>query len=116
MKKSFTKIIAGVTLAGSLFAIPAFAAGGNGAGTGNGNAARQEQGIRLNLRDGSGENFIDEDNDGVCDLSGSGMRQRGANRSEGKGSRQGSGSGMMNQDGTGSAYVDADGDGVCDNR
>ena len=43
MKKSFTKIIAGVTLAGSLFAIPAFAAGGNGAGTGNGNAARQEQ-------------------------------------------------------------------------
>jgi hypothetical protein len=51
---------------------------GRGPGAGNGT--------------GQCDNFVDEDEDGVCDLAGTGRGQ-----------------------GTGSGYEDADGDGVCDN-
>ena len=60
--------------------------------------------------DAWGPNFVDEDDDGVCD-----RYQDGAQQGRmGRGNRWGRGNGMGYGRGMGPAYVDEDGDGVCD--
>ena len=134
MKKSLVKIISGVTMVATLVGVPAFAMG-NGQGQGKGMGQGQGTGIRQQLKDGSGAGsqegkglsygvaeFIDENQDGVCDnlgtrvrpLDGSGYGAKGPGGQDGRARRGGRGL----HDGTGSGpklnFVDADGNGVCD--
>ncbi len=60
--------------------------------------------------DAWGPNFVDEDEDGVCDRYQDGTQQGRMGRGNGWGRRNGMGHGR----GGGPAFVDADGDGVCD--
>ncbi len=102
MKNIGTKVIAGIVvalIAVVMLAPAAYAQGPGGRGQQPGQGTRQQQpGQGLC----TGDNFVDNDGDGVCDYAGNGqMGRRGM-------AGQGQGTGM------GAGFVDNDGDGVCD--
>lgn len=123
------KTIISFLVAGALISagtISAFAAGGN---TDHASAPTKT----LYSTTGTGVNYMDTDNDGVCDnytVSGNATANVSSNSNDngsGNGNANGSsncnanGSGICNANGSGicnsngSGYVDADHDGICDN-
>jgi hypothetical protein len=91
--------------------------------------AQTSNGNQAKGRSGQGVEYVDSNNDGVCDNyvagqgqgNGTGMAMRGGN-GQGQGKRNGNGEGIGNRNGNGNGdvsgncenFVDADNNGVCD--
>ena len=109
MKFNKNRILTGAlaaVLVLSVGATAAFAAGPR-AGRGNGNFVDADNNGVCDNRGNGNRNFVDADNDGVCDNRGNGNGNFVDADNDGVCDNRGNGNGN---------FVDADNDGVCDNR